>query len=384
MMVRKQNHNMNKGEDADQDADGPSSTTAPNELNAAEVLVAASLGGVVAASAVYPIQRAVIPVSQWALSAPVATPGAIPSFTACVSRFLPACIATAVTYEFVARALREKNRVNNQTINGASSPLLLRNNNTNHEEDEEALKQNIQQHEHLYQQSLHQTQAASTQVPDSATPGQPSFTPEPAVERTLPLSPPPSTTATATASASAAATAAGTGTPTRPRSFLSGISGMFGIQSLVSRTSALLRRLGMNVSHEEIVQLHQSIPVAHIEQTIQEVTSNLLLSNAPLGDDAAPHTPNMLPSAAASTSANSLISRSRSHPELSNLRNNNTTITNTANSNNRPFYASRPAGANGFPPANSSGLNSSFTRPSSSSSSTGHKEDPDLSRLDPW
>jgi len=97
------------------------------ELNAAEVLVAASLGGVVAASIMYPIQH-FIPLQHWALTAPPPMPPPVahvpgaplppggigtalprpPTLLACLGRFLPACVATAVTYEYAFRFIRNR------------------------------------------------------------------------------------------------------------------------------------------------------------------------------------------------------------------------------------------------------------------------------------
>ena len=115
---------------------------AGEDLNAAEVLMGATLGGIVAASVMYPIQH-LIPVQQWAMTAPtppivpassvppagfgpiggggggaagggpgVAGALAKPTLLACLGRFLPACVATAVTYEYAYRFFRDRNRQN--------------------------------------------------------------------------------------------------------------------------------------------------------------------------------------------------------------------------------------------------------------------------------
>jgi hypothetical protein len=94
------------------------------ELSAAEVLVAASLGGIVAASVMYPLQH-LFPLQHWTITAPIppsaAVPGVpgpsgigamprVPTLMACLGRFLPACVATAVTYEYAYRFIRTRTR----------------------------------------------------------------------------------------------------------------------------------------------------------------------------------------------------------------------------------------------------------------------------------
>ena len=118
------------------------------DLNAAEVVAAASVGGLVAASVMYPVQH-LLPVQHWALTAPTSPAGIAaaasaaaasaaaaaataarrgtppnaarflggisaamcipkPTLFACLARFMPATVVTAVTYEYAARFVRDR------------------------------------------------------------------------------------------------------------------------------------------------------------------------------------------------------------------------------------------------------------------------------------